>query len=1716
MYADKRRKRTARSVPGSTSTKSESQEDDANSGSSSDELVIDIPNELQQAKSSSNPEPFQPKQTRSMTGSSAITPTKTTPPAKQTSRSVPVSRRKRKRSPSCSSTEEIEDPTLEETIERCAVKNNLTTECVQKLLKKLVMNEHVLAIVKLKEEEEERNEKLRKDSLEHGGADSDDEGDELQSVLPKLTRLKAKQLNKKPLPIVPLKVPIADEEVAALIREELGSDEDDDEEYKPTEEDLPSDEDLNTTISDLDSQPRTPVTPATPGRSEDIESEATALYSKDGVFKIPRFRNDSHCSQQSEQEQENIARRTRSKLCLQTTAIETIESTFIPPDITTDMYDFDCDMDHVWKEFLTDFVKPLSNHNDDDDDADPEYVAADTIPVDPEELRQVNVSKKELNELVSELLEMSGIIDESFLDNSVFNSAISPDLIRSDTNENADSVDKRTSKPLELNTDKPRELTTPEQQNHELALDQSRKLPQPLSSATLCPVPSRQSEVFNPSNVSTPIASQSKNKVGNNTALSIAPPVYSTIDPCPTVPAVPVVVNVETSAFHSQVPVSQFHTFSQPQYTNYNRLPNKAPYPSTSYQQHPQHDPRLYALNATPKQYSFQGYYPSPSRIPNEPVSQSEPRKASERRYKYLEKLTPVRFNFPKDQKGFTDLQMQIYQQQLRMHVQFAAQNFLQTYAHPKFWELAETFKKILLELQEMAKTIEAARACNLEPAIKCCLSWEKDLQDINDENNEMMQFLLKQEQKAEKAKKEHKYYVGYFPYKMMKQVLNCKAFMYPKLLPYLPFRMDYRATKKAISLGEERLIAFGLELFHDIMTKENSKNNLSKNKKPSTFIKCRYISRFLLHGHPAEQIYNYVIGRKAKPNELNPITYYFKYLKAPPYTHELEDIDLRNILSPCSYRKGVLPQPWDNYLNSKKELVKYRGPPQRRNSSIQTSSKSSKQTEPVQVATITEESSTNLNITISLSLDPAPSASTSSVTELRDPNPQISDPVEKISEQLEEVQSLASFVTKFKPENSPIRDNSFSGRFLLEVNKEEIREPEAEEGQNIAVHKHQFRVDGCCHCNCHSDDSLIPNCLDKGQKKLTDYFRPVPKNPVTCQPREAKLKDKLSQICLRFRKVLEVRKRWSNTHLGITFEHFKLIEIFTYFLDDLKKMSCGQQSRNDCPLTNGSGRKPTKVEATDDKDCNYAYNFFEKVEETLLAENKRSEYEQFLDILQNFDDKEDHVPDLYRKIENLLVADHPELVDLFLTFLLPGQAAEVGKFFEHFILTSANDFLTKLNIYFAKQPSQIKKIYTSLNELSNEPDVTMEQIKSKIVPLLKGNQLLIDWFLQLFPPEKPPDSTVSDLSDYEVISAKRFIVPEGVSSSQTYEDIPFVEPPAETGSENTICGTKYIQGKIMCGTLPARLSFLAHDSQSCQQQFQRAMSPLKGCMHNVDRSAKLGSDGEDGKSEQDFGDCMTASDSMEDSMDRYKLCDEATFKAHAIRLNPLVHGRKGVSYSDVEHLLVPPESDSEESPTIEDEDKFSSPKKQNAQPKAIVKKRINSPVNKKLPAAASTSKVSPTCGGKKTFPSVPVDSKVIAVSKKLKSMVEEVAEEPSTESDDEGFKRKIPMIQSQPVTQEPEANESKPVPKPEELEPPKCSATESQNTQTGLTSVPQNNWTRDEDKIILEEIKKGSNAVEELIERIGAKIVERNASEIRVRYEFLIEVLKKFQKGNK
>lgn len=103
-------------------------------------------------------------------------------------------------------------------------------------------------------------------------------------------------------------------------------------------------------MSDIDSQP------ATPSSQIDASEEPRIIYSNDGLFKVPRARNDSITDNTSQTEQEYIiAQRTRSKISLAETPIEAIESTFKAPDVSQDMYvTMEPDEDPYWLEFLND------------------------------------------------------------------------------------------------------------------------------------------------------------------------------------------------------------------------------------------------------------------------------------------------------------------------------------------------------------------------------------------------------------------------------------------------------------------------------------------------------------------------------------------------------------------------------------------------------------------------------------------------------------------------------------------------------------------------------------------------------------------------------------------------------------------------------------------------------------------------------------------------------------------------------------------------------------------------------------------------------------------------------------------------------------------------------------------------------------------------------------------------------------------------------------------------------------------------------------------------------------------------------------------------------------------------------------------------------------------------------------------------------------------
>ncbi|XP_041984421.1 uncharacterized protein LOC121736988 [Aricia agestis] len=293
--------------------------------------------------------------------------------------------RKRKRLTSTSSTEFVLTSNtleLEKNLQASALKNNLDDTSVKKIIKKVVTNDHVLALVKLREEEE---------------ASSTDED------IPTLTRSKAKTIKKVPrvtapwnLQLEPIEhIPVKTRpEVEALIAQELPDDEDD-EEYNPTNDDIPSDDDHIESCSDLESQPRTPATPR--------PTEESPKVVKDGPFVVPQVSKVSR--QLNLEEDATIALRTRSKLSLSSTPIEHIESSFVPPDELPQT-----DVDEIWNDFLKECLNPAPNAHEDDDDADPEYnVAADPDATEDEESLEksiIKISKKELEDILTELCQV--------------------------------------------------------------------------------------------------------------------------------------------------------------------------------------------------------------------------------------------------------------------------------------------------------------------------------------------------------------------------------------------------------------------------------------------------------------------------------------------------------------------------------------------------------------------------------------------------------------------------------------------------------------------------------------------------------------------------------------------------------------------------------------------------------------------------------------------------------------------------------------------------------------------------------------------------------------------------------------------------------------------------------------------------------------------------------------------------------------------------------------------------------------------------------------------------------------------------------------------------------------------------------------------------------------------------------------------------------------
>lgn len=634
-----------------------------------------------------------------------------------------------------------------------------------------------------------------------------------------ITRQKAKELNQPPLPI---KAPQPTSEVAALINSELHSDEED-EEYQPGEEELNSDDDNNMTSSDIDSQPRTPATPYTPYSQDGDDPGSRDCYTEDGLFKIPQSPDKWGISPvKLSLDEEIIARRTRSKVCLMETPIEHLESTFIPPDITTDMYDFDPDLDNEWLEFLSDFTKPMSKETVevDDDEGDPEYVAADAVPIDKEELRDPKVSKKELNDLIQEFCDIVGLFDCD-------NEAIETLGKLQDTLEIPGGTAESSNSPS--------------------------KSPIPEKSAAIAvPAELSQSVSFIPNIMSTPTSSQT-----NPVSLMLTPS-----------QATKAQSNLITSEDIMQAPIIIANDF-----------------PLNSLVFHNGGVYQVAAVGSdTTDIYSVQ-MPPPPAPLPINNMTddhkteqiKSRAYVTMEKRYSYLNGLPPKEHNFPKDARGFVGDQFQILGQQMRQHVQLLAQNFIQTYGHPQFYTVADKFMTYLKELERHQDRSVTNRGWdtvwniwNLKPAIELCKSWVIDLAADNKTNRRYLQFLNAEISRVTKARQRNTFIHCRLPLKLQHAFIESRVLMYPKLLPSVGYWIGFRSRK----IGHQVIVSEGSVFAHELeRTYAELEEELQDSKKAvSLFPVCQRMAKNLYNARNEDIIYAYVRQKRDKTAPMNPI----------------------------------------------------------------------------------------------------------------------------------------------------------------------------------------------------------------------------------------------------------------------------------------------------------------------------------------------------------------------------------------------------------------------------------------------------------------------------------------------------------------------------------------------------------------------------------------------------------------------------------------------------------------------------------------------------------------------------------------------------------------------------------------------------------------------------------------------------------------------------
>ncbi|XP_053639464.1 GON-4-like protein isoform X2 [Cherax quadricarinatus] len=202
----------------------------------------------------------------------------------------------------------------------------------------------------------------------------------------------------------------------------------------------------------------------------------------------------------------------------------------------------------------------------------------------------------------------------------------------------------------------------------------------------------------------------------------------------------------------------------------------------------------------------------------------------------------------------------------------------------------------------------------------------------------------------------------------------------------------------------------------------------------------------------------------------------------------------------------------------------------------------------------------------------------------------------------------------------------------------------------------------------------------------------------------------------------------------------------------DKRLNAVGDVGQGERKLTKQQRRLQARITAlsyvpdTVSQDKFMAQSYLMRVREALVAKDPAA-FKEFLCILNKFTETPGQSPlQLHNQLSEVL-KDFPQLMEEFVSFLLPQQAMILGKYAQYCAIHRMRDFLEKLELQFCKQPKYIQKIIRLLQSMQNDSNLNIEEVKAAITPLLKYPHL-VECFTQCFPSQSPPPSLQSDFED--------------------------------------------------------------------------------------------------------------------------------------------------------------------------------------------------------------------------------------------------------------------------------------------------------------------------------------------------------------------------------